>query len=167
MANILLVDDDLDNLWALRVALEGDGHRVSVGSDARRALEILRREPIQFVITDREMPGMDGVELCRVMRSQPEHCALPIFLLSGASEPIYEPPLWNRFFLKPVPLEELDAAIRAAIDAYSANRLPSPAGRQKGIDASPRQRTVSMRAALRTQHLAASRWAAVCSKCCP
>ena len=60
MANILLVDDDLENLLSLQVALEGDGRHVTVAGDAQRPLDHVRREPVELLITDYEMPGIDG-----------------------------------------------------------------------------------------------------------
>ena len=63
VVSILVVDDDLDNLWALQLALEAGGHRVSLAGDARLALEILHRQSVQIIATDYEMPEIDGVEL--------------------------------------------------------------------------------------------------------
>ena len=73
VANVLLVDDDAENLWSLQLALESDGHHVSVAGDANCALDILCRESIQLMITDYEMPGIDGAELCRLVHEQPAH----------------------------------------------------------------------------------------------
>lgn len=61
--SILVVDDDLDNLCALQLALEAGGHRVSLAGDAQLALDILCRQSIQIIVTDYEMPEIDGVEL--------------------------------------------------------------------------------------------------------
>jgi CheY-like chemotaxis protein len=73
VANLLLVDDDAENLASLQLALESDGHHVSIAGDASRAMEMLMSEPIELVVTDYEMPGMDGTEFCRQVRAQPAH----------------------------------------------------------------------------------------------
>ena len=124
MAYILLVDDDRENLWSLQVALEGDGHRVAVAEGGRHALIILHREPVQFMITDYEMPDIDGAELCRLARAEPAHFALPIVMLSAAPEP-QTGRYWTCFFRKPVRFDELTAVINAhAAVRLSGYKLP-------------------------------------------
>ena len=119
MAYILLVDDDPESLWALQVALESDGHRVTIAAAAPQALAVLRHEAVQVMITDYEMPDIDGAELCRRARAQPAYCALPIVMLSAAPEP-KSPRHWTSFLRKPVRLDELTAII----DAHAAVRRP-------------------------------------------
>ncbi|EEF26900.1 sensor histidine kinase, putative, partial [Ricinus communis] len=127
------------------VARESDGHHVSVAGDAVRALELLRREPVQLLITDYEMPGIDGTQLCRMVRAQPAHVDLPIVMLSAAPEPRHVPRLWTRFLRKPASFREL----LTLIDAYVAVRLCRRASR------------LSPAAVLRSADRAASRWTAV------
>jgi CheY-like chemotaxis protein len=153
MANILLVDDDQENLWSLQVALEGDGHRVSVAGDACRALDILHREPVQFMITDYEMPGIDGAELCRRVRAQPAHSALPILMLSAGPEPGHTRQNWNRFLRKPASFNDLTATI----DAHVVVRLT----------ATPKPHPRSVRALTMYQCPPASRWQPVSDHCWP
>ena len=157
MANILLVDDDVENLWSLQVALEGDSHRVSVAGDVRRALDILRRNPIQCIVTDYEMPEIDGVEFCRIVRSQRAHCALPIVMMSASPELTHTPPFWNRFLRKPASFEDLISVI----EEHTAAPLPGPASWQR------RNAAASMRASLQCEHPPASRWPPVSARCWP
>jgi CheY-like chemotaxis protein len=144
VANVLPVDDDPENLWSLQVALESDGHQVSVAGDALRAMDLLRRKAIQFLITDYGMPGIDGAELCRMVRAQPAHSELPILMLSAAPEPL-EGRHWTRFLRKPASVGELTEVI----DAYVAVRLAAPASRAPC--------STSLRAVLKCQHPAVSR----------
>jgi CheY-like chemotaxis protein len=95
------VDNDAENLWSLRIALVGGGHRVMVAADAGRALAILRHEAVEIMITDYQMPGIDGVQLCEMTRSQPAHSSLPIVLQSAATEPAYAPRVWTHFLRRP------------------------------------------------------------------
>ncbi len=67
--NILVVDDDEISRLAIAHALEQAGYEVSVACDGREALALLREHPIQLVISDWGMPHLDGVELCRAVRS--------------------------------------------------------------------------------------------------
>ncbi|MGT2474587.1 response regulator [Paraburkholderia terrae] len=119
VANILLVDDDPENLWAAQVALEGDGHRVTIANGGARALDVLRRYPIELVVTDYEMPEIDGVELCRIIRARPAYSELPIVLLSAAPEPRCSVQFWTTFLRKPASFDDL----LAVIDAHAARRI--------------------------------------------
>lgn len=154
VANVLLVDDDAENLWSLQLALESDGHHVSVAGDANCALDILRREPIQLMITDYEMPGIDGVELCRLVHEQPAHSGLPIVLLSAAAEPQSQSQSWTRFFRKPARIQDLTATLDAHVAAHRRAVRPQY----------PR---ASVRAVLRCQVLPESRWIPVDADCWP
>ncbi|MFM0356525.1 response regulator [Paraburkholderia nemoris] len=119
MSTVLLVDDDLENLWALQLALESKGRHVLLAESARDALGKLAREPANLIVTDLEMPEMDGAELCKRVRCQPAFALLPIVLLSAAPEPQDGPPRWSMFFRKPV---DLTLLIRA-LDSFLADRL--------------------------------------------
>jgi len=62
---LLLVDDEALMLKALRRVLRGDGYQILTATDGLEALEILARHPVDVIISDQRMPGMDGVELLR------------------------------------------------------------------------------------------------------
>jgi putative two-component system response regulator len=67
---ILIVDDNKIALTVLRSALEQSGHEVVSAMDGQQALAVLRRDQCGLVISDWEMPNMDGIELCRAIRSE-------------------------------------------------------------------------------------------------
>jgi len=75
MMRILAVDDDLDTRLLMTRLLTKWGHEVLTASDGVEALELLKREHLQLVISDWLMPRMDGLELCRQIRggSFPEY----------------------------------------------------------------------------------------------
>ncbi|WP_236674462.1 response regulator [Paraburkholderia hospita] len=87
MSTVLLVDDDLENLWALQLALESCGHHMVLAENGREALQKLQRELPRLIVTDWQMPGMDGAELCRRVRCQPAFADLPVIMLSAMPEP--------------------------------------------------------------------------------
>jgi CheY-like chemotaxis protein len=119
MSRVLLVDDDLENLWALQLALENNGHHVVLAENGRQALDKLAHEPVRLIVTDLEMPEMDGAELCRQVRCQPAFAQLPIVVLSAAPEPPDGSPRWSTFFRKPADLSSL----MRAVDSFVAERL--------------------------------------------
>jgi len=67
---ILAADDDEISLKLLKAALGSGGHEVVTARDGVEALDILRQSDIRVVITDWVMPRMDGIELCRRIRSE-------------------------------------------------------------------------------------------------
>ena len=87
MSTILLVDDDLENRWALQQVLESRGYRVVLAHNGRDALRKVHAEFPELVITDLEMPEMDGGELCRRLKREAAFPDLPVVLLSSMPEP--------------------------------------------------------------------------------
>lgn len=68
-ATILVVDDETNIQEALRKVLEKDGYRVLLAGHGRRALEIVRSEPVHVMISDLRMPGMTGDALLKAVKT--------------------------------------------------------------------------------------------------
>ena len=83
---ILLVDDDPDYLAALGDALGDAGFRVVTASSGQKALDVLAAEPVDCILLDRAMPGMDGLETCGRIKASPALRHLPVVLLTGFRE---------------------------------------------------------------------------------
>ncbi|MGI4778295.1 MAG: response regulator [Janthinobacterium lividum] len=114
---ILLVDDDVRNIFALTSALEQRGAVVEIGRNGREALEKLDRvSDIDLVLMDVMMPEMDGLEATRRLRQDPRFAKLPVIavtakamkddqdqcLAAGASD----------YLAKPVDLDRLFSLLR-------------------------------------------------------
>jgi PAS domain S-box-containing protein len=82
--SILAVDDDGLVLMNTVAMLEDLGHRVFAVSNAADALALLRREEVDFVITDYAMPQVNGVQLAEAIRR--DHPELPVILATGYAE---------------------------------------------------------------------------------
>jgi len=80
---ILIVDDEPDVLFLLRLTLETAGYQVVEASHGGEALAAIRATRPSLVVTDLMMPVMDGRELIRHVREEPETADLPIMLLSA------------------------------------------------------------------------------------
>ena len=85
---VLLVEDSATQAAALAVLLERDGFRTIIARRAERALELLRSEPVDIVLSDVLMPGMDGYELCKRIKAVPEFSSLPVVLLTSLNDPL-------------------------------------------------------------------------------
>jgi len=79
----LMVDDDELSLELLEGVLRELGHEVERASNGKEALEKLRKEPIHLVITDWDMPEMNGLELCRAIRAEDFDGYVFIIMLTG------------------------------------------------------------------------------------
>ena len=81
-ATILIVEDSKLVRAMVRAALQADDHRVMEAPGAREALATLDDTPVDLVITDVNMPDMDGLTLVRTLRARPRERSTPILVLT-------------------------------------------------------------------------------------
>lgn len=115
---ILIVDDNEIALDALTRTLTQVGHRVETATDGMGALEILRKDRCRLVISDWEMPGMNGLELCRRIRQEefPSYIYFILLTARGGTDNVVEglSAGADDFLTKPFDPAELQVRIRAA-----------------------------------------------------
>jgi DNA-binding response OmpR family regulator len=85
LQTVLVVDDDEAIVDLMRDFLENDGFHVEVAYDAHQALSVLRDKPVDCIILDVMMPGQNGFELCRQVRTQSD---VPILFLSARDDDV-------------------------------------------------------------------------------
>jgi DNA-binding response OmpR family regulator len=83
---ILLVDDNARNLQLLGHILNGAGYPTAFAMDGEKALSMLAGDRYDLVLLDVMMPGMDGFEVCRRMKSKPETREIPVIFLTARTE---------------------------------------------------------------------------------
>ena len=83
VARIVVVDDEAHITRAVQMKLTKAGFEVETACDGRQAWEIIQRDPPQVVVTDLQMPHMDGVELCQHIREWEPTQGLPVILLTA------------------------------------------------------------------------------------
>ncbi|HLF25186.1 MAG TPA: response regulator [Anaerolineae bacterium] len=88
MANVLVIDDDLDLLNMLRLMLERGGHTVSTTADGADGLNKARELNPDIAIIDVMMPGMHGYQVCRKLREDPATAHLAILILTARAQPV-------------------------------------------------------------------------------
>ena len=83
-AKVLVVDDDVRNIYAVTTVLEGQGMKVVFAENGRDGIELLKKTPdVSLVLMDVMMPEMDGYETMRQIRRFPEYRTLPILALTA------------------------------------------------------------------------------------
>ena len=82
-ATLLVVDDDAGAREGLRSVFESAGHRTLTVADAPAALRLLKKESCDLVMLDVELPEVDGLSLCRLLRAQPAMRQLPVLVFSA------------------------------------------------------------------------------------
>ena len=81
--SILVVDDNPDNLALTQIILESEGYELHFAEDAEGALGALNTLRPQLILMDLQLPGMDGLELTRLLRREPRLNQVPIVALTA------------------------------------------------------------------------------------
>ena len=82
-AKLLIVEDNPDSREMLACLLNLEGYEVASVADGQEAIEWLQTERPDLIITDIQMPHVDGIELIRRLRQQPEMRDVPILVMSA------------------------------------------------------------------------------------
>jgi CheY-like chemotaxis protein len=128
---ILVVDDDPQVRRVVSLHLTEGGFEPLQAATAMEALDLLTKQPADAVLMDVQMPGMDGFDAVRVLKSQPQFAKLPIFLMSSFAER-------NRvafagqagavsFLRKPLNLPQVVKELREALESARKPDGPTPA----------------------------------------
>jgi CheY-like chemotaxis protein len=84
---IVLAEDHDDIRYVLKRTLERSGHTVVTAVDGVQALEAIRRHRPDVLVSDVDMPRMNGLDLCRAVRADPRLRHIPVVLVSGSLLP--------------------------------------------------------------------------------
>ena len=116
---ILVVDDEVQALRILGLALHQEGYEVMGAQSGPEALEKIRQDPPDLVLLDIMMPNMDGYEVCRRIRATPETAHLPVILLTALSQVDAKVAGFavgaDDYVTKPVSFKELNARVKALL----------------------------------------------------
>lgn len=81
---ILIADDRPDNRYFLQSLLTGHGYQVLSTKDGQEALEILKNEVVDAIITDILMPVLDGYDLCQLVKKDPNLAKIPFIFYTAS-----------------------------------------------------------------------------------
>ncbi len=110
---LVVVDDDAYRTLLLERLLEA-GHDVIVEKDGSSALQRLDGDPPELIVCDRKMPGMDGIEVCRLVKQDPSTESIYLILLTG-DDRIEDDPGADDHLAKSCSKAELVARVRAGV----------------------------------------------------
>ena len=129
-STILLVEDDLTIRDTLAYRLRAEGHQVITVADGPAALEATRKTRLDLVLLDLMLPGLDGLEVCKQIRSRQETATTPIIMLTARTEEsdkIIGLELGaDDYVTKPFSWPELRARIRAQLRRSDAAAPDNP-----------------------------------------
>ena len=116
---ILVVEDEKDISGLISYNLGKEGFKVSVSSDGEDALRVVRKEKFSLIILDLMLPGIKGMELCKILKSSEETSFIPIIMLTAKSEEL-DKVLGlemgaDDYITKPFSPRELIARVRAVL----------------------------------------------------
>ncbi len=125
--DVLIVDDFPDALALYEALLADDGHRVRTAQSGQDALRMVDEREPEVVLLDVSMPGMDGVEVLRRLRSRRGGGPAVLMLTAARREPrAIEAGLKegaDAYLTKPIDSRELLARVRAAVETFRLRRL--------------------------------------------
>lgn len=117
---VLTVDDSEIVQKSIQKALQDRGVEVLVADNAIDALNLIYNESIAVVLLDVSMPGVDGLELCRTIRSIPEFQSLPIVMVTARDSPFDKVQGQlagaTQYLTKPFDAETLQTIVQGFID---------------------------------------------------
>jgi DNA-binding NtrC family response regulator len=109
MGKILVVDDEIDILEILQELLEDEGHTVTTFDSANQALECLKENSFDLIISDIKMPVMNGIEFLKSCNEIERSCYENFVFMTGFAEVTEEEATSlgaKGFFMKPLDLDK-------------------------------------------------------------
>ncbi len=127
--NILIVEDDENSSLLLTTALEALGYEAENAENGESALQKIKQSPPDLVISDILMSGMDGFELCRLIKSDPQLSHIPLVFYTATYTDPEDRELAlglgaSRFIVKPMEITEFLDIITGILDEHKKHKLP-------------------------------------------
>ncbi len=136
-ATLLIVDTDESVCDSLRCTFESEGHRAITATNASSALSLIYQERCDLIVLAVEMPGVDGLALCRLLRAQEKTKHLPIILTSARDGEDRKVEAFfagaNDFVTKPLAPRELLLRAGAHLEAAEREQALMGSNRELGF----------------------------------
>jgi phosphate regulon transcriptional regulator PhoB len=129
MSKILIVEDDPDIRELLRFNLEKAGYTLFLAEDGEKALTLARKHSPDIILLDLMLPGVDGLEVCRTLKKDPELQRLPVIMVTAKGEEMDRVVGLelgaDDYVVKPFSLREVVLRIRNILDRREKQEAPS------------------------------------------
>jgi DNA-binding response OmpR family regulator len=126
-ATILVVDDNRENLNVIGNLFKDQGHKLAFATNGKDALEIVETTKVDLILLDVMMPGMDGFEVCKELKSHAVTRDIPVIFLTAKNE---LDDVVTGFLLggvdyvtKPFKMEELLCRVKTHLDLQEAREM--------------------------------------------
>lgn len=132
---ILIVDDNESNLKLMEALLVSEDYEVRTAMDAEQAIEVLETFEPRLILMDIQLPGMDGLELTRLLKRDPKRChitilALTAYAMKGDEEKALTAGC-EGYVTKPIDTRLLPKLIAEHLQNGSNSKSPSAANHKK------------------------------------
>jgi two-component system, sensor histidine kinase and response regulator len=152
LGRVLVVDDNPGNVLLIRAQLEREGYVVDSAQTGQEGLDSALAQPPDLILLDIMMPGMDGYQVCRLLRENESTSAVPIIVLTSLSERADKLQAFKRgaddFLSKPVDRAELLARVSSLL---RMRRLYEERGRLKEQLEREQAETAALETAIKTE----------------
>ena len=129
MSKILIVEDDPDIRELLRFNLEKAGYTLFLAEDGEKALTLARKHSPDIILLDLMLPGVDGLEVCRTLKKDPELQRIPVIMVTAKGEEMDRVVGLelgaDDYVVKPFSLREVVLRIRKILDRGERQTAPS------------------------------------------
>jgi two-component system cell cycle response regulator len=127
----MVVDDDPDTVSILARHLQREGYDAIEAVSGAECIRLARERPVDVILLDLMMPGMDGFDVCRVLKEHPKTAEIPIIMITARDDLDARAEGMrlgvSDFLAKPVFRRQLANRIRAQIEASAAGRATEAA----------------------------------------
>lgn len=127
--HILIIDDLVDNIQVAMNILEEDAYSLSFATHGEEALSLIKQSSTQFdlILLDIMMPGLDGFDVCKRIKDDPQHKDIPIIFLTAKTDIDSFSQCFSLgavdYISKPFQAEELLARVKTHTELYKAKQL--------------------------------------------
>ncbi len=140
--SILVAEDSSSNQLMAVSLLEGEGHRVRVANNGKKAVELFEQEDFDLILMDIEMPEMDGIEATREIRKRERETAGRLLIIALSADSLHEDRMkclnagMDGCIGKPVRMDDLHRILDGEFEAapMTASPLRNPKGKRGVVD---------------------------------
>ena len=126
-SNILIVDDVLENIQVAMSILKEDSYNFSFAYNGEKALDLLKNSSFDLILLDIMMPGIDGYEVCRRIKNDPQLLDIPVIFLTAKADIDSMAEGFEvggiDYITKPFHANELLARVKTHLELYKSKKI--------------------------------------------